>query len=479
MLAVLVAALIAGATLSRGDSAALVMTPRYVSSSAGDDRNDGTSPGKAWKTLRKVSQQTFGPGATIHLRRGDTWNEALLPRGNGDFAADRWITVKPYGNRRAPKPTIDRRGASDRDRDWAIKLIDAQAWRFEDLRIRNARTGIVYLGTDEAARKRGLEILRVEFANIRGLPYYGRTPQQDRRKYKWMRGSTAISITGRGYCKDGLPNTDANCTGDESYYVGSYGAGLSDVTLADVKVRNATYGIHVWAGGFSGLSTNYAIRRPSIERAGVGAIALHFLENGIISDPRIRYAGGDTSWSGTYGIDINYSRNTTVRGGEVAYTLGDVFYSGEGTGVNLNGPNRNVRIVGMRLHHNDGAAIAFEATPPQRPSYDFSGNRFWDNARENDDPDRAPNESVYPEMLLAWQPGTKSSATVRDNWIKIKRNRHLIAVVNSATDFAWKDELSPDARVLPGYTFCGNRDLSKSATNPPLIRGNNECGRRR
>jgi len=249
------------------------------------------------------------------------------------------------------------------------------------------------------------------------------------------------------------------------------------VAIDDVTVTNATYGIHLWPGGFSGKARNHHIRRPVIKRAGVGAIALHFIDSGSVVNPRITYAGDDTAWSGTYGIDINYSKDFTFRGGEVAYTLGKVFYAGEGTGVNLNGPNENVRVLGMRLHHNDGPAIAVEAveTAPDRPTYEFSGNRVWDNARANDYPNKDPDQTVYPEFLLLLQLDTKTSAPVRNNWIKVKRNRHLLLVVNSLTEFAYKDDFAADVRVLPGYTFCGNRDLSGSARNPTLIPGNEAC----
>ena len=89
----------------------IITTARYVSVSQGNDANDGTAPDKAWKTLTKVSQQPFGPGATIYLKRGEVWKDALLPKGHGDSEKKRWITVKPYGANNLPKPAIDRKGA--------------------------------------------------------------------------------------------------------------------------------------------------------------------------------------------------------------------------------------------------------------------------------------------------------------------------------------------------------------------------------
>lgn len=459
-----------GAASPVESAAGAIMDVRYVSSSLGDDRNDGRSPAQAWKTLAKVSAQTFGPGATIRLRRGDRWNEALIPRGSGD-PAGRWITVEPYGPASAPKPTIERRGARGRDRDWAIKLVDLEAWRFRDLRIRNAPTGIVYLGSDESEAKRGLEIVRVDFWNITGLPQHTQRTEDDRRRYWWLRGSTAISITGRGYCEDGKPATDASCQGDAGFRLGSYGAGLSEVTISDVRIENATYGIWIWARG-----RDYVIRRPSIDRAGNGGIELTFLEDSRVIQPRIDRTGRDNVWSGTFGIDVNYSRNLEIEGGEVARTTGEIFYMGEGTGVNLAGPNVDVRVVGMRIHSNDGSAIAIQAGGPEEAaSYAFVGNRVWNNALRNDVP--ASGHYEYPEFVtVVLAAGGPVTAAVRDNRIAVAPNRHLILI--GALDLVdiWKDELSSDDPRLPGWSFCGNRSWSIGTGDGPLVGGNGACG---
>ncbi len=445
---------------------------RYVSFSQGDDAHDGTSPDRPWKTLTKVSQQRFGPGAIIYLRRGDTWNDALILTGKGNSAAHQWITVKPYGPETEANPTIDRSNAADANKDWAIKLVDGEGWRFENIAIKNSKTGLVYLGSDEKTQKKGLHISNLTFENIRGLPNHQKNPDEDKRPYWWLRGSTAISITGVGYCKDGLPATDEHCSGGKYFSIGSYGASLSDVTIEDVTIRNATYGIWVWGAGFTGVGKNYRIARPHVVRAGIGGIEMSFVENALVSDPKIEYVGGDTIWSGTFGIDVNYVQNVTIQGGEVAYTLGEVFYEGEGTGINLNGPN-TVTIKGVQLHNNDGSAIAIQgATLPDRAVYEFSENRIWDNARKNDNP--APGQYEYPEFITIIHLNSSSAATIKNNMIKVKPNRHLIVIARDlVSPDIWKDEFSSDYR-LPDYSFCDNRDSAQ--TNAPLIAGDKECG---
>jgi len=56
----------------------------YVSSSAGDDANNGTSTASPWKTLNKVSTTNFATSDSILFRRGDTLY--------GEFSKPLWLT---------------------------------------------------------------------------------------------------------------------------------------------------------------------------------------------------------------------------------------------------------------------------------------------------------------------------------------------------------------------------------------------------
>ena len=75
-------------------------TTYYVSSSSGNDANAGTSAGAAWQTVAKVNAQTFLPGDSILFKRGDVWNESLVPSSSG--ASGNPITVDAYGAGPAP-----------------------------------------------------------------------------------------------------------------------------------------------------------------------------------------------------------------------------------------------------------------------------------------------------------------------------------------------------------------------------------------
>jgi len=78
-------------------------TTYYVSSSTGSDSNSGTSSSAAWKTIAKVNGQTFQPGDTILLRRGDVWNESLVPTSSGSAGSP--IKFDAYGTGAPPNLT--------------------------------------------------------------------------------------------------------------------------------------------------------------------------------------------------------------------------------------------------------------------------------------------------------------------------------------------------------------------------------------
>src|SRR5579863_76439 len=78
-------------------------TTYYVSSSAGSDANSGTSSSAPWKTLAKVNGQALQPGDSVLLRRGDIWNESLVPPSSGTSGSP--ITFDAYGTGIAPNLT--------------------------------------------------------------------------------------------------------------------------------------------------------------------------------------------------------------------------------------------------------------------------------------------------------------------------------------------------------------------------------------
>jgi hypothetical protein len=78
-------------------------TTYYVSSSTGSDSNNGTTVSTAWQTIAHVNGQTFQPGDSILFKRGDVWNESLVPPSSGSSGSP--IAFDAYGTGAAPNLT--------------------------------------------------------------------------------------------------------------------------------------------------------------------------------------------------------------------------------------------------------------------------------------------------------------------------------------------------------------------------------------
>ena len=82
-------------------------TTYYLSSSSGNDTNNGTSSSTPWKTLDKVNNPSFDfqPGDQILFKRGEEWRGHINVLSQG--LAGQPITYGAYGDENLPKPIIN------------------------------------------------------------------------------------------------------------------------------------------------------------------------------------------------------------------------------------------------------------------------------------------------------------------------------------------------------------------------------------
>ncbi|MFI0349059.1 right-handed parallel beta-helix repeat-containing protein [Actinomadura sp. 9N407] len=118
----------------------------HVDCGAGNDVADGSTAGRALRSLERVNRIRFRPGDSILLRRGAICHGTLSPMGSG--TADRPITVGSYGSGR--RAAINGDGARA-----AVFLKNVAGWRIQSLDISNPgprdgtfRTGIYVLLED-------------------------------------------------------------------------------------------------------------------------------------------------------------------------------------------------------------------------------------------------------------------------------------------------------------------------------------------
>ncbi len=80
----------------------------YYLSPGGADRQEGTSPQKAWQTISRANKASLQPGDNVLLEGGGAFPGNLLVRASGTAKAP--ITIASYGPARPPSaaaiPTV-------------------------------------------------------------------------------------------------------------------------------------------------------------------------------------------------------------------------------------------------------------------------------------------------------------------------------------------------------------------------------------
>ncbi len=149
------------------DLAGVIMQPVYLSES-GNNLNDGLSPSSPWKNVTALDTRTFGPGAQILFKRGETFNGACTLSGNG-IASDP-IVMATYGT--GDKPLL----TGWFDKKEVILLTDTEGIEIRDLRFSNYnvansiadRHGINLEPPENAGDLRHYRFIDLDFFDIQG-----------------------------------------------------------------------------------------------------------------------------------------------------------------------------------------------------------------------------------------------------------------------------------------------------------------------
>jgi hypothetical protein len=107
-------------------------TTYYLDSTTGNDRHDGTSPERAWKSLDRANSTTLAPGDRLLLRAGCAWEGMLHPSGSG--TKGRPIAIDRYGD--GLKPALHGQGRVP----CVLRLENQQWWEIHNLEITNRNT---------------------------------------------------------------------------------------------------------------------------------------------------------------------------------------------------------------------------------------------------------------------------------------------------------------------------------------------------
>jgi hypothetical protein len=107
----------------------------YVSSSDGNDENDGLSPDKPWSSLQKVSNNKFLSGDSILFKTGDEFIGQLDVSSSGTPEVPIVFTSYGSGN----KPIINGSGAAGGDYEFAVLIENKKGIVLDNIEVQNDR----------------------------------------------------------------------------------------------------------------------------------------------------------------------------------------------------------------------------------------------------------------------------------------------------------------------------------------------------
>ena len=106
-----------------------------MSSSLGNDQNNGLSKEAPWSSLKKISSQTFEPGDVIKFKSGDTFFGSLDINSSGQSGKP--IVFTKYGGE--VLPVIDASSQNNGEHVAAIMIQDQDHIEISYLNIKNHR----------------------------------------------------------------------------------------------------------------------------------------------------------------------------------------------------------------------------------------------------------------------------------------------------------------------------------------------------
>lgn len=235
-------------------------TTYYVSSTDGDDSNDGLSPQTAWRSITKVNAVEFRPGDKLLFKCGDVFEGRLRLEESDSGTEEKPFTVSSYGE--GNKPTF-------RDPSTCLLVNRTSNIHINGLRFESARSGSI---NNKLNTKDGNTVEFVYGDNEEGTKVYKNIYIENNE----IVGPGATTQTSgmmiiAGGKKEGVV--------ENLYYTGNY---MSDVGY---------YGLYTHGPYFYGLFDNVVIEYNVFERVGYTALMLSNAKNSSVKRNIIKHSG--------------------------------------------------------------------------------------------------------------------------------------------------------------------------------------------
>ncbi|MFB3879638.1 MAG: right-handed parallel beta-helix repeat-containing protein [Armatimonadota bacterium] len=335
-----------------GPGRALAMN--YYLSSAGDDSKDGTTVGRAWRSIERANRGRFAPGDCLLFHAGETFqgNLALSP-SNAEPGTD-GITVTSFGRGQATILAGDGTGVLVRNLG-NVTVSDIIV--VGSGRATNRGSGVEFRNDLDGDRK--LERVRIDNVQARGFGLHGIVVHGDPAD-RSQSGYRDVRIT--------------NCIGSDNVHTGILVRGVFDPAAKGYANENVYIG-HCKAFDNSGIQGYH-------NHSGNG-IFLEDVDGGVI-ERCVAYNNGflcDFPGGGPIGIWTAVANNVTIQLCESHHNR-TMDASADGGGFDFDGGVTNSTMQYNYSHDNDGSGYLvwmYEGSP-----HVFRGNTVRYNISEND-----------------------------------------------------------------------------------------------
>lgn len=294
----------------------------YISSSCGDDSNDGLSQQTAWKTFENV-KSLENTGVSIFLKRGDCWNETLEIKGLSG-KEDCVNVLSSYGDGDRPKISRDlNRGEK------CVTFENVSHWKVSDLDIGNCGgIGISFIFPDCEPHE-NITVENCYFHHIYGID---QMHSMEGEKYQFSAG---IGVGG----------------GIKNFYIKkcqSYMCGSLTVSITEKGCSQSTRELH----------QGFFIEDCVCESNTIYGAAISETAGGHIKNCTFKYNGTQNIAVGSTALMLGNLKDYTVSDCEVAYQQ-RLDFDPDGCGIDFEVSCYDVVVERCNIHHNAGAGVMF------------------------------------------------------------------------------------------------------------------------
>lgn len=308
-------------------------TAYYVSSSTGDDANDGLTENTAFKTLARASEVVLEAGDGILLKCGDVWTgETFMPQGSGTFEEP--VVIYSYGT--GNRPVIKNAGMDKS----CVVLEGNQGIIVAGLELAESYGGLLiqYQGENSL----GNDYLHLENLYVRDMiDAFNSDP------YEYNHTSFGIALRG---------NVDWNA--DTRLM-------LTNFVMRDIEFYNCEVGF--WGSGKIGFKfvdnfdygivDGFLIENIRAKLCGKWAYSFHFMENGVMKNVDSYYSGQNANNFGSCSYLIIAMKNVLVKNIFIDGHYRNAAQNYDGAGFDFEGLCENVTLCDSYIKNIDGPGI--------------------------------------------------------------------------------------------------------------------------